>query len=757
MPFHSLRRALPLTLALCYALCGGDANAAQARSRAAQPKPEPKADEAVTALDSDGDKLTDEMEASLGTSPLLADTDGDGFSDYQEVVEYGFDPANDPYKFNPRIADISQLDIEISTAPQIAFDYTTTEGQQKSIEIGNTTDNSWSVQNSFSAGVSFGSNVSAGTTFGLSVGASTEYSFQHSRTTSREQRHSLATSQSSSESKDKTTQGGRMLVGVKLHNRGNVQLSVESLRLLAVKVPVENPDRPKIVSQLELDTKFTLGGIAKIKPHSSTPGELIFRADLNLSQMRDLLQDGSLIVRVADFSLSGAEAFTDINAKTATVVIDPGPGPEGSGNTARTYLVAAYSPDGQRGIGVGEVLRKVLYRKYEVGTTSWKYGDPDKPEKLRAGTTRSGLRSLMGRTNNYETNGYWVVRHTTRIGSEAKAAEYNPLLQDYALDGIRVHSGHILELTYLLDSDRGGLDYRTELMLGTDPLKRDTDGDGLTDAEEVAGWTVTKSDGTQRMVHSDPLQVDSDGDGLSDVVEKQLKTDPHRRNFKAPSVVGRVQSQGANALKQERLRCKVVTREEPEQPDVILEQSPRSGDLVEEGAEITLVVSRPSAQVTVPSVVGKSRDDAMKLLTEAGLKPSLTSREDWDNKAGLVLEQSGVPGGTAARGETIILVVAREPRERWIEFKHHGAYVAKFYLSWEDEKGPHHWASGKKAVGYSHRQRFEGKNTRNIRINAQADTGFGWKDIWRLKLDAPPDATYTAKGTTLNRSYSKSP
>jgi len=54
------------------------------------------------------------------------------------------------------------------------------------------------------------------------------------------------------------------------------------------------------------------------------------------------------------------------------------------------------------------------------------------------------------------------------------------------------------------DIDGDGLDNVTELSLGTDPLNPDSDGDGLTDGEEVTLYAT------------DPLKMDSDGDYLSD-------------------------------------------------------------------------------------------------------------------------------------------------------------------------------------------------------------------------------------------------
>lgn len=58
-----------------------------------------------------------------------------------------------------------------------------------------------------------------------------------------------------------------------------------------------------------------------------------------------------------------------------------------------------------------------------------------------------------------------------------------------------------------LDTDGDGLTDVEELRLGTDPNQVDTDGDGLYDGDEV------------RLYGSNPLRVDTDGDGLDDYVE----------------------------------------------------------------------------------------------------------------------------------------------------------------------------------------------------------------------------------------------
>ena len=52
------------------------------------------------AVDSDGDGLTDEEEAALGTDPLDPDSDGDGLSDGDEVRVHGTDPLNEDSDFD---------------------------------------------------------------------------------------------------------------------------------------------------------------------------------------------------------------------------------------------------------------------------------------------------------------------------------------------------------------------------------------------------------------------------------------------------------------------------------------------------------------------------------------------------------------------------------------------------------------------------------------------------------------------------------
>ncbi|WP_281561221.1 Ig-like domain-containing protein [Thalassomonas sp. RHCl1] len=68
------------------------------------------------------------------------------------------------------------------------------------------------------------------------------------------------------------------------------------------------------------------------------------------------------------------------------------------------------------------------------------------------------------------------------------------------------------------DSDNDGLPNSEEVLENTDPLNPDTDGDGLLDGEEV----LPGADGHI----TDPLRADTDGDGMDDGYESQFGLDP---------------------------------------------------------------------------------------------------------------------------------------------------------------------------------------------------------------------------------------
>ena len=85
--------------------------------------------------DKDGDGLTDLSEIyKYDTNPNSADTDGDGWSDGEELADGMYSPTN-PTKFNPRIADVPGLRITLKKSPRINLNVKTSEGKTKSVSV----------------------------------------------------------------------------------------------------------------------------------------------------------------------------------------------------------------------------------------------------------------------------------------------------------------------------------------------------------------------------------------------------------------------------------------------------------------------------------------------------------------------------------------------------------------------------------------------------------------------------------------------
>lgn len=74
-----------------------------------------------------------------------------------------------------------------------------------------------------------------------------------------------------------------------------------------------------------------------------------------------------------------------------------------------------------------------------------------------------------------------------------------------------VNAQPVSELT---DSDHDGLTDQQESLYNTNPFKADTDGEGLSDREEI------------KVYHTDPRNPDTDGDGFSDGAEVKAGFDP---------------------------------------------------------------------------------------------------------------------------------------------------------------------------------------------------------------------------------------
>ena len=476
-------------------------------------------------LDADDDGLTDAEEALFGTSPYLKDTDGDSYSDFDEIVEFGFNPDNNNFRFNPLIADVPKLAIEITSVPQVELNYTNssseavtitnehTEESAREVTISDTSGNSYAIEDSISVGVGLevkAGGTDSGVTGSLNVEVSqkvtSESSFSHTEAQRLENRQALSRSQAVEEMSGITQLGGALELNLKIRNDGDIAFRLDNLILGAVKMSPLHNGQLEPIANLNIDTSYLQFPQTTLAPKQST-GNIIFNNDnLNLGEAKSLLRDASgLIVDVAlsEVVAQDGVAFafnrTEINVKTATVIID-----FGGYLPTENYLVATNVNAQTKRVSVQNIMTDILRAPYSTSDT----GELD---------------MLRGVVENAGTQAYWSTVIITDNGLTLEAEKYDGL-QPYDFNGLSLKSGDVLHLTFVEDADGDGLGIRREFLIGTDPGLPDTDGDSLDDGVEVDGFelTVDSGDGNGPVVttvRSDPTVPDTDGDGLSDFAE----------------------------------------------------------------------------------------------------------------------------------------------------------------------------------------------------------------------------------------------
>ncbi|MDI9245143.1 hypothetical protein [Marinobacter sp. CHS3-4] len=484
-------------------------------------------------LDTDGDGLTDLEEAAAGTSKRLADTDGDGFSDFQEVIEFGFNPDNNNFRFNPLIADVVKLGIEVTSAPDLSIDYQLESGSTETISVtreqsrataqtvSNTSSNSRAVEETHTAGVEYSSTISASTLeIGGSATASASYDYSNATTNessvsytqeqSTENTETLGLAEAFESSNEYTETGGTLALILKVRNDSDLSFQVKSIRLGAVTLDSEDRRALKPVGNLDIDTSL-VGFSSFTLPPQTTTDNLTFSTSLQLDAIKGLLRDPrGLIVRVASSEIVDsngvAYAFrdTEIRTKTATVLIDYAGLKRSEG-----YLVATNVNQQTGRVAVSDVLADIL----------------NIPYTLTSDGQLASVRSLQA-----TPTAYWVAVHVrdTGFGSPVVTVFNSTALNAEAFSELELKSGDSLALNFMEDLDGDGVGLRSERLFGSDPNDEDTDDDNLPDGVELQGFDLeilTADGGTiSRRVRPSPIAADIDGDELTDSQECDMSS-----------------------------------------------------------------------------------------------------------------------------------------------------------------------------------------------------------------------------------------
>lgn len=453
------------------------------------------------STDFDQDGLADVDENNLyHTSAETKDTDGDGYSDYQEIFDLGYNPSN-PTNFNPLVADVPQIRIELTTAPEVTVEYSRSTGSAETEEIGRTitvgtsTMRSRSEEVSWSVTAGFQTGIQAGFSASATAGGSLNWTSQESQ----ENQRALSDIRSTSQNSELREEGGRAKVGVAITNVGHIPFTIQNVTLTAFRLDGTHANP---IAQLEAQSERSFFDMGTWAPGERV--ELAFSAQrLTLADVEQLLT-GDLLVQVSKYELkdengqSFAHRLGPIEAACARVAID-----YGGKAPAESYLVSTRTAPDERGVRLDAVLG-VLGIPYETGRVAWTHRKRTPEGRLMTGDgatetsqTRKGLLTLRDVRTDPQQGGRWVVVHTTPEAPSGSVTSRHDLLEeDYELADVALKPRDTVELSYVRDSDQDGLDTSAEASCGTDPWQADTDKDGVADGDEIREGT-------------DPLRDDS--------------------------------------------------------------------------------------------------------------------------------------------------------------------------------------------------------------------------------------------------------
>ena len=505
---------------------------------------------------------------NLKTSPLTEDTDGDGKSDFTEIKGGGF---------NPRVAEIPQIQLEIVGRPAITLvlDY---QEQVDISERSHTADlasqsgsfsrtNSQATKETISQSASIQTEGEVGCCpWGGSAKATAKASLsksmtQEAMTSMTESSRSAAQSeyQNTVENDRKYTRNGdgqgRLTVGLKLTNVGQRTFSLTNVTVTAL---LRDPDDPEsfqvlttLVPQLPNECPNFDGPCKPMGPDESTgtievtvgagiengpvtdalPGALVQKMLANptglffeIGTYQLLVEDDEIEYRDADGNavLRDFRAFADaVSSQTAMLVIDYGLGKlEDGQSVVDRALVSTNVARNNDGTPAGITLAEAMSSSFVnvPFVTDERRGDGS-----HVITSVNGVEAT--------DTSFWVV-----LAPEASLQSGSGSLED-----IRIYERDRLSLVYVTDADRDGLFAREEFMYGTfdDPdtvppgvVASDTDGDDVSDFDEVRqGWIVSvrkaNGDVESRRVYPSPLAGDADRDSCDDACERQKGTDPY--------------------------------------------------------------------------------------------------------------------------------------------------------------------------------------------------------------------------------------
>ena len=430
------------------------------------PTPSPTPIQSETS-DLDNDGLIYSLENTIGTDPNNPNTDRDRYPDGEEynneIPFYVESPGR-----SPLIPAFPDLKIELSETYHIWFDTDIASSkeviQSNSYEYNIETTETIATHYSNQLKVEVGYSLS-----NLGVSVTDQFDFAHSNTlvTKTNQQFQMASAEAWSEVQSTNFGDSYLRITMRILNVGNDILETEPNLWLNLYVGSDKDP----IETWNFANSYQDAKISPLKPGDTRTINVKFENCLDIDLLARIERGEPVRIEIQNYVLGEDEKYLQ-NAKDSLIQLNVD-----NGNSLTTNYIA------EEDISLIDFLA------------------------IHANLKIEGNKILSIDTLPNNQNAWWEIILPTKS-----------VLPNNILDTI-ISKGDAIILLYQSHSDGDGLLDREEILLGLDPMRNDTDSDGINDYDEVYGLHRTN-----------PLNPDTDFDGLTDKEEIELGIDGYLSN-----------------------------------------------------------------------------------------------------------------------------------------------------------------------------------------------------------------------------------
>lgn len=197
--------------------------------------------------------------------------------------------------------------------------------------------------------------------------------------------------------------------------------------------------------------------------------------------------------------------------------------------------------------------------------------------------------------------------------------------------------------------------------ISQEDAKQQLDGLGL--KLEVSSEEFNSDYAEGYIISQDPLYSDNYnikmGTTIKVVVSKGIEEST------VPDLKGKSQEDAIKLLEDANLKYQIVEEESKKiEAGYVISQETEANKTVNAGDTVIIHVSTGVKKSSVPSIIGKSEDDAKKTLTDLGLQVTVANDEDSSKENGVVLKQSIDAGKEVEQGSSITITVNKKKEQK---------------------------------------------------------------------------------------------